>query len=93
MRHGAYTSSEYLKEEDNAIENEVRALRERKKRREDLLKRKQELLFEEWLEPKSKEEIIDIIPPPMNDKQFYMQRIHKELLLNYFVENEMDGAK
>ena len=93
LRHGVYTSSEYLKEEETALENELRGLRERKKRRDDLLKEKQELLFEEWLEPKSKDEIVAIVPTPMNSNEFYMQGIHKELLFNHFVENEMELFK
>ena len=93
VRKGGYTSSKYVEEEELAIKMQLKVLQLRKESREKEKEQYEELLFEEWIITKTEEEIWKILPPPMNDKTFYMKKIHKELLLNYFVENEMDGAK
>ena len=91
MKSGGYNSvsdgfisAEELAEKE-MLERLERKQVERKERKEKL----EALLFEEWLETKNKDEILEIERPVSG----YLDIIHRAGLKDYFLKNEFDNFK
>ena len=86
LRNGGYTSSGYVEEEQGALDRQLALLSERNEKRKREKEKLEELLFGEWLETKTKEELVGIEEPGLDG---YMGIFHKNALKCHFVEKEM----
>lgn len=91
MKNGGYNPvHEGFETAEDAAEKEM--LERLRKKSEERAKRKKELedlLFQEWIETKEKEELTELSPPPIN----FMDTFHKAALKEYFQENEIEAFK
>lgn len=91
LKNGGYNtlSKDFKTAEDQAREDQLKALEERKRIREDQEKRIFELKFAEWLDTKGKEELVKLVPP-MGE---YLGAIHRSGLKDFFKENILDNQE
>ena len=91
LKNGGYNtvSKDFKTSEDQAREDQLRALEERKKIREEQEGRIFELKFDEWLEKKGREELVKLVPP-IGD---YLGTIHRSGLKDFFKENILDNPE
>ena len=88
LRNGGYNSvtGNFKTSEEIGEEEAIAYLEQRKKGKEERKEKLTALLLEEWIESKTREEIIKLVPPmvysPMGD-------LHMVLVKDYFIENEM----
>ena len=85
LRNGGYTSCKCVEEEQLALNRQLKFLEEREKERKKAEKKRKDLLYYEWITPKTPEEIKSIVPP----KGEYRGLIHESELKNHFFQNEM----
>ncbi len=87
MKNGGYNSvkEDFITAEDLAEKEMLERLEKIKNERINRKNKIEELLFNEWLETKSKEELTKIEPPLTN----YMDTFHRTTLKQYFLNNEM----
>lgn len=85
LKNGGYNtiSKDFKTSEDQAREDQLKALEERRRIREDQEKKIFELKFDEWLEKKDREELIKLVAP-IGD---YLGTIHRSGLRDFFKEN------
>ena len=91
MKQGGYNSlSEGFKtSEEHAIDEMLARLETRAKKKEEKNKKLEDLLFKEWVETKSKNELVALEKPVMD----YMDSLHLASLKGYFLDNEMEEFK
>ena len=100
LRQGAYTSSEYLKEEENELQNHLIMLREKETIRQREKKEYESRLFEEWKLTKSLQEIEEIknkTKPHFKSAKEATFKLGESMsennneVLDYFLTNERDA--
>jgi DNA-binding transcriptional MerR regulator len=91
MKSGGYNSvnAGFLTSEERAEKDMLERLEAKKEQRQERDKKIKDLLFEEWLEDKSDEELISIAKPVISFKD----NIHLADLKGYFLENEISETK
>ncbi len=87
MKNGGYNSvkEDFVTAEDLAENEMLQRLKKIKNERLERKEKLEELLFSEWLETKSKEDLL-MIESPLVD---YMDSFHKSALKGYFLENKL----
>ena len=87
MKNGGYNSVKegFVTAEEFAEQEMLKQLEKKKTEREERKKKLEELLFEEWLETKTRNELIEIEKPALN----VMDSFHKAALKEYFVNNKI----
>ena len=100
LRQGVYTSSEYLREEDNELQNQLIMLREKEAVRQREKKEYDSRLFAEWKLTKSLQEIEEIKNKTKSrfksakDATFKLGESmskNNDEVLDYFLKNERDS--
>jgi len=88
MKSGGYNpiNEGFITAEDLAEKEMIERLENRKKERKERSEKLIDLLFAEWLETKSREELIKI----QNPIHQYLDMFHKADLKNHFKKNEME---
>ena len=91
MKSGGYNSVSdgFISAEDLAEKEMLERLERKQKERKERKEKLEALLFEEWLETKNKNEILEIERPVSG----YLDIIHKAGLKDYFLKNEFDNFK
>ncbi|MCP4159024.1 MAG: hypothetical protein GY760_03025 [Deltaproteobacteria bacterium] len=91
MKSGGYNSVSdgFIPAEELAEKEMLERLEKKQKERKERKDKLEILLFEEWLETKNKNEILEIERPVSG----YLDIIHKAGLKDYFLKNEFDKFK
>ena len=88
MKLGGYEASRpgFLTDEEKGEREMLAKLEKRKKEKVEREEKISKLLFEEWLDTKTKEELITLAKP----LDHFMDPVHMARLEQYYAENEMD---
>ncbi len=91
MKNGGYNSVKegFISAEELAEQEMIERLEKKKQAREERKKKLEELLFEEWLETKTEQELTEIEKPVLG----FMDTLHRASLRGHFVDNEMAEFK
>jgi len=91
MKTGGYNSvcEGFVSSEQMAEKEMIERLAVRNKERQERKEKLEDLLFEEWLETKSKDEILEIEKPTYG----HLDMFHKAGLKDYFQKNEIEKFK
>ena len=86
LRKGEYVSADYTQEAQSEIDEHLAQLKQRKSAREEKKRELEQLLFDEWIESKTDEDLMAIEKAPLGEVRGLL---HLELLKLHFVEKEM----
>ena len=93
LKSGGYESRNdgFLTDEERGERDALEIMRRRKEEREGRKAELEQLLFDEWLESKSDEELTGIAEPPLG--MYIRGKMHRVALMEHFREKELEGFK